>query len=45
MKKEEREEHLMKKRQELFKQSQKMTIYAKIKDENSVVKILNLKSF
>lgn len=37
MKKSEREEHLMKKRQETFKMSQKMTIYAKIKDESSVV--------
>ena len=37
MKKGEREEHLMKKRQETFKMAQKMTIYAKIKDESSVV--------
>jgi polyadenylate-binding protein len=38
MKKVEREELLLKKRQESFKMSQKMTVYAKIKDESSVVK-------
>lgn len=37
MKKGERQEHLMKKRQEMFRMAQKMTLYAKIKDENSVV--------
>jgi len=36
MKKGERLEHLQKKREELFKNAQKMTIFAKIKDENSV---------
>lgn len=36
MKKSERLEHLQKKREELFKTAQKMTIFAKIKDENSI---------
>lgn len=38
MKKGERQEHLMKKRQEMFRMAQKMTLFAKIKDESSVVK-------
>lgn len=37
MKKGERQEHLMKQRLELFKQSQKMTVYAKIKNEGLIV--------
>jgi len=36
MKKSERLEHLQKKREEMFKMAQKMTIFVKIKDENSV---------
>ena len=40
MKKSERQELLLKKREETFKMTQKMTIFAKIKDENSVVKFL-----
>ncbi|MCQ2817627.1 MAG: hypothetical protein MJ252_10215 [archaeon] len=36
MKKGERKELLLKKRQEMFKMSQKMTIYAKIKDETEI---------
>lgn len=36
MKKGERQEQLLKKREEMFKQSQKMTIYAKIKDETAI---------
>jgi RNA recognition motif-containing protein len=36
MKKSERLEHLQKKREEMFKSAQKMTIFVKIKDENSV---------
>jgi RNA recognition motif-containing protein len=36
MKKGERLEHLQKKREEMFKSAQKMTIFVKIKDENSV---------
>ena len=36
MKKSERLEHLQKKREETFKNAQKMTIFAKIKDENAV---------
>jgi hypothetical protein len=40
MKKSERQEHLLKKREELFKMAQKMTLFAKIKDENSVVKYI-----
>lgn len=36
MKKSERLEHLQKKREEMFKLAQKMTIFVKIKDENSV---------
>lgn len=35
LKKGERQEQLLKKREEMFKMSQKMTIYAKIKDESS----------
>ena len=38
MKKSERQEHLLKKREETFKMTQKMTVFAKIKDESSVVK-------
>jgi polyadenylate-binding protein len=37
MKKSERQEHLIKKREEMFKMAQKMTVFAKIKDESSVV--------
>ena len=37
MKKIERQEILIKKREELFRSAQKMTIFAKINDENSVV--------
>lgn len=36
MKKSERLEHLQKKREEMFKNAQKMTIFTKIKDENAV---------
>jgi RNA recognition motif-containing protein len=36
MKKSERLEHLQKKREEMYKMAQKMTIFVKIKDENSV---------
>jgi hypothetical protein len=36
MKKSERIEHLQKRREETFKMAQKMTIFVKIKDENSV---------
>lgn len=36
MKKGERQEQLLKKREEMFKQSQKMTVYAKIKDESAI---------
>ena len=36
MKKSERLEHLQQKREEMFKLAQKMTIFVKIKDENSV---------
>lgn len=36
MKKGERQEQLLKKREEMFKQSQKMTVYAKIKDETAI---------
>ena len=36
MKKGERQEQLLKKREEMYKQSQKMTIYAKIKDETAI---------
>jgi polyadenylate-binding protein len=41
MKKSERQEHLLQKREETFKMAQKMTIFAKIKDENSVVRYIN----
>lgn len=37
MKKSERQEILLKKKEELYRMAQKMTIFAKIKDENSVV--------
>jgi polyadenylate-binding protein len=37
MKKSERQELLLKKREETYKMAQKMTVFAKIKDENSVV--------
>jgi hypothetical protein len=37
MKKSERQEHLMKKREETFRMAQKMTVFAKIKDESSIV--------
>jgi hypothetical protein len=36
MKKSERIEHLQKRREELFKNTQKMTVFTKIKDENAV---------
>jgi polyadenylate-binding protein len=42
MKKSERQEHLLKKREETFKMTQRMTVFAKIKDENSVVSFINL---
>lgn len=38
MKKSERQEILLKKKEELYRMAQKMTIFAKIKEENSVVK-------
>ena len=45
MKKSERQEHLLKKREETFKMTQRMTVFAKIKDENSVVrKIFNFRN-
>jgi hypothetical protein len=44
MKKSERQEHLLKKREETFKMTQKMTVFAKIKDENSVVRIFNIRN-
>jgi hypothetical protein len=44
MKKSERQEHLLKKREETFKMTQRMTIFAKIKDENSVVKNINIRN-
>lgn len=37
MKKSERQEILLKKKEEMYRHSQKMTIFSKIKDENSVV--------
>jgi len=37
MKKSERQEILLKKKEELYRSAQKMTIFAKIKDGNSVV--------
>lgn len=37
MKKGERQELLMKKREEMFKQAQRMTVFVKIKDENAIV--------
>lgn len=37
MKKSERQEILLKKKEELYRLAQKMTIFAKIKDENSIV--------
>lgn len=39
MKKSERQEILLKKKEELYRMAQKMTIFAKIKEENSVVNI------
>ena len=42
MKRNERQEILLKKKEEIYRMSQKMTIYAKIKDENQIVKKLIL---
>ncbi len=42
MKKSERQEILLKKREELYRMAQKMTIFARIKDENSVVSLRHL---
>ena len=44
MKKSERQEHLLKTREETFKMTQRMTIFAKIKDENSVVRYNNIRN-
>lgn len=38
MKRSERQEVLLKKKEEIYRLSQKMTIYARIKDENLIVK-------
>ena len=39
MKRGERQEALLKKKEEMYRLSQKMTIFAKIKDESLIVKI------
>jgi len=40
MKRSERQEILLKKKEEIYRLSQKMTIYARIKDENIIVSLL-----
>lgn len=45
MKKGERQELLMKQREELYKKAQKMTVYAKIKNEALIVKNISFNIF
>jgi len=43
MKKEERKEHLQKKREELIRQSQKMTVFSKMKEDSNIVTYIRIK--